>query len=104
MRKLILIGLVLLLVGCVEQPRTTSEPRFETLSATWLGEDKGYITIIKDKITGHCMASHLYQGVMSWRVPCDQQEYDLYRMQQMMQQGEVLQVPSGSSNAFNGGQ
>ena len=102
MKKLILALALMVTVGCVQNRETTTapikegNPRFEFVSQTFIGNSTGSIVVFRDTVVNQCMASYLYQGVMSWAVPCDKADYDAQmerQMQRMMQQ-MMQQAPS----------
>jgi hypothetical protein len=69
-------------------------PRYEVISITAIPNGNGRIVVVKDTVTQACMATYLYEGVMSWNTPCDQAEFDLHMQRQMERMMQQMQAPS----------
>lgn len=78
MKKFFIILSLLVAAGCEAQYTQEYAPqRFVVVSRTNLTEiGAGQIFVIRDTLLDTCTANHLYGGVVSWKVPCDQAQID----------------------------
>lgn len=94
--KIISICSIVFLVGCGNYeitdtlPLKTGNPRFEIVSITKMGM-YGRIVVVKDTMIGQCMATYNDNGVMSWRVVCDEQEAQMMREMALQQLEGMVQ-------------
>lgn len=76
MKKFFILLSLLVAAGCEAQyTQEYASQRFVVVSRTNLAA-AGQIFVIRDVLLDSCMASHVYNGVTSWKVPCDQAQID----------------------------